>query len=947
MGLDFRHILRGGATQMAVGAIYFALAKAGLEFASINASATPIWPPTGFAIAAVLLFGYRVAPAVFAGAFLANVTTAGTVATSMAIGLGNTAECLLIGYLVNTGSGGRATFETPSRVAFFALACLFPTAISATIGAVTLAASGFAGDAEILHLWLTWWMGDLAGALVVGPAVVLWWLHPRENLSAAELAETLAIYASACAVGLLAFSPIGDSSAVREPLGFLAILPLLWAALRRTQRDTISVALILCAFAIWGTLSGAGPFARATINESLLMLLAFMTSVALPSLTLSAAIAVRRAADRDLRLSHDLQIAHMRIGQQLAKLGSWLWDVRDNRVVWSPGLFELYGIRDGEFDGTFDGFLARLHPDDRDRVKSSVLQALNEGTSFRIEERILHSSGETRHLSTAGEVIRDDRGEVRYLVGACQDVTEQKRAETALHDSELQYQMLVNSVQDYAIYMLDPTGRIVSWNSGAARIKKYTADEIIGQNFSRFFTEEDRARAEPQRILGIAASEGRFESEVRRVRKTGERFWAHVVIDPIRDRDGRLVGYAKVTRDITERKEAQAALERVREQLTQSQKMEAIGQLTGGIAHDFNNLLMIVSGYTQILQRGLSEPRQLRAIEAIRAAAERGASLTRQLLTFSRRQALNPIVIDVPRQLDAVRDMLTRTLPGNIVVNLDVPPDTWRTKVDIGEFELALVNIAVNARDAMPKGGVITIAARNRNLLPDEITPLQGEFVALSISDTGTGIPADILGRVFEPFFTTKTTGKGTGLGLSQVYGFAHQSGGAAVIESTQGRGTTLTIYLPRSEAALAQPEAVPLRDDTKRLSGIALMVEDNAEVAAVTASMLEQAGCEVVHVDNAEGALKRLRTGRFDIVISDIVMPGGMDGVQLAHKIRAQHPELPILLMSGYSEAIVLAAPSFALLRKPFDAADLTRAVRDAIARHNIARPSSASAAG
>jgi two-component system, NtrC family, sensor kinase len=294
-----------------------------------------------------------------------------------------------------------------------------------------------------------------------------------------------------------------------------------------------------------------------------------------------------------------------------------------------------------------------------------------------------------------------------------------------------------------------------------------------------------------------------------------------------------------------------------------------------------------------------------------------------------------------------VRDMLTRTLPGNIVVNLDVPPDTWRTKVDIGEFELALVNIAVNARDAMPKGGVITIAARNRNLLPDEITPLQGEFVALSISDTGTGIPADILGRVFEPFFTTKTTGKGTGLGLSQVYGFAHQSGGAAVIESTQGRGTTLTIYLPRSEAALAQPEAVPLRDDTKRLSGIALMVEDNAEVAAVTASMLEQAGCEVVHVDNAEGALKRLRTGRFDIVISDIVMPGGMDGVQLAHKIRAQHPELPILLMSGYSEAIVLAAPSFALLRKPFDAADLTRAVRDAIARHNIARPSSASAAG
>ena len=947
MALNLRHISRDGGTLAAVAAVYFLLAKAGLEFASINASATPIWPPTGFAIAAVLLFGYRVAPAILAGAFLANATTAGTVATSLAIGLGNTAEGLLIGYLVKTRSGGRATFETPSRVAFFALACLFPTAISATIGATTLAATGFAGDAEILQLWLTWWIGDLAGALVVCPALVLWWMHARDHLSASELPETLGIYLTACAVGLLAFSPLLEQTAIRAPLGFLAVLPLLWAALRRTQRDTISVAVILCAFAIWGTLSSSGPFVAPTTNESLLMLLAFMTSVTVPSLALSAAIALRRTADRDLRIAHDLQSAHLRIGQELARLGTWLWDVRQDRVVWSPGLFEIYGIKESDFDGSLEGFVSRLHPEDRDRVRSAVIQACRQGTPFRMEERIVHASGETRHLSSAGEVVKDDSGCVLYMIGACQDITDQKRAETALHASEVQYRVMIDAVQDYAIYMLDPHGRIASWNSGAARINGYLAGEVIGANFSRFFTPEDQARAEPQRMLSVAATEGRFEGEVQRIRKNGEKFWAHVVIDPIRDRGGKLLGFAKITRDITERKEAQTALERAREQLAQSQKMEAIGQLTGGIAHDFNNLLMIVSGYTQMLQRGLSDPRQLKAIDAIRAAAERGASLTRQLLTFSRRQALNPIVIDIPEQIRAIQEMLARTLPGNIVVKLDVPPDTWRTKVDIGEFELALVNVAVNARDAMPKGGLITIAARNRTLAAGEIAPLQGEFVALSVSDTGTGIPTDILARVFEPFFTTKATGKGTGLGLSQVYGFAHQSGGTAMIDSAQGRGTTLTIYLPRSLAEPDRAARVSAPDATKALQGAALLIEDNPEVAAVTTSMLEQAGCRVVHVDNGTAALKRLESGGFDIVLSDIVMPGGMDGIQLAHKIRARFPDLPILLISGYSDAMLSAAPSFGLLKKPFNGAELTKAVREAMAQHRFAPPHSAGAAG
>lgn len=946
MALNRRGFLRDSAVAAAVAVGYFLLAKAGLAFASIHPSATPIWPPSGFAIAAILLFGYRAAPAVLAGAVAANLATAGTLATAVAIGLGNTLECLLAGYLVKTWSGGTATFDTPGRVAFFALSCVVATAVSASIGAFALATGGLAPGADIIQLWLTWWIGDLAGALVVCPALVLWATSLRRRLSASGLVETLAVYGLACGIGLIAFSPLFAQSPLRAPLGFLAILPLLWAALRCSQRDTVSVAVILCGFAIWGTLSNGGPFTQPTLNDSFLMLLAFMTSASVPSLALSASVIVRKGVEQELRVAHELQSAHLRIGQKLAKLGSWVWDIRDRKVVWSPGLYEIYGLKDGEFDGTFESFLSRLHPDDRERVRATVLQAFEHGAAFSLDERIVRPDGDVRHLLTAGEVIRDDAGHPRCMIGACQDVTGHKQAETALQTSELQYRLLVESVHDYALYMLDATGKIVSWNTGADRIKRYSAGEIIGQNFSRFFPERDRATGEPARVLRIAAEEGRYEGEVRRVRKDGSEFWAHVVVDPIRDEDGTVVGFAKITRDITERKEAQAALERTREQLAQAQKMEAIGQLTGGIAHDFNNLLMIVSGYTQILRRSLAEPKQLKAIEAIRAAAERGASLTRQLLTFSRRQALNPVVIDLKPRLAAVQDMLTRILPGNIDVRLDIAEDIWRTQIDIGELELALLNIAVNARDAMSKGGIITITARNRLLADGDIAPLQGEFVALSVHDTGNGIPPEILNRVFEPFFTTKATGKGTGLGLSQVYGFAHQSGGAAMIESHQGQGAVVTLYLPRSQAAPAYLAAMHVPDDDTCATGSALLVEDNAEVAAVTVSLLEQSGCRVVHTDTAADALERLQKDDFDIVLSDIVMPGGMDGIQLAHRIRQQYPRIPILLISGYSDAVVSAATDFMLLRKPYDAKELCRAVRETVAKHKAAEPPQAASA-
>ncbi len=367
------------------------------------------------------------------------------------------------------------------------------------------------------------------------------------------------------------------------------------------------------------------------------------------------------------------------------------------------------------------------------------------------------------------------------------DITERELGQRTLLESERQFRLLVSNVTDYAIFMLDPSGLVSSWNTGAERIKGYTRDEIVGQHFSRFYTEADRAANRPARILAMAREQGRYEEEGWRVRKDGSYFWASIVIDPIRDDDGRLIGFAKITRDITERRDAQAALERVQHQLAESQKMDALGQLTGGVAHDFNNLLMVVSGHIQTLMTMVAEnPRGMRAAQAIDLAAERGATLTRQLLTFARRQRLNPQPIDLRERIDSIREVLISGLGGNIRFIVDIGSALWQVTVDIGELEIALVNLVVNARDAMPDGGTVTITAQNATLGDDETVP-SGDYVAITVEDTGVGIPDDILVKVFDPFFTTKPIGKGTGLGLSQVYGFAHQAGGTVKIASTLG----------------------------------------------------------------------------------------------------------------------------------------------------------------
>ncbi len=461
--------------------------------------------------------------------------------------------------------------------------------------------------------------------------------------------------------------------------------------------------------------------------------------------------------------------------------------------------------------------------------------------------------------------------------------------------------------------MIDPTGVVSNWNVGGERIKGYTAEEIVGQHFSRFYTPIDQAAGKPAKALKIARETGHYEEEGWRVRKDGSFFWASVVIDPIRNDAGELIGFAKITRDISERKEAQEKLLVMQRQLAESQKFDALGQLTGGVAHDFNNLLMIISGNTHTIRKDITSEKALRALQSIEAASQRAASLTRQLLTFARRQSVQPQSIKLSERLNALRDVLSSGLGSTVSLRIDFADDVWNIVVDPNEFETALLNLVINARDAMPEGGSVIISAKN---IPETAQ------VAISVEDTGTGIPDDIAAKVFDPFFTTKPVGKGTGLGLSQVHGFAHQAGGTVGIKSVLGEGTTITICLPKAITHLS-PEAEQM---SSKGSGTVLLVEDNPEVATVSTGLLEELGYNVRWANDAPAALAELEKDGIDIVFSDVVMPGKMDGIGLAKIIREKNPKIPILLVTGYSSSVKEIGSQFPILRKPYQLHELSR---------------------
>jgi PAS domain S-box-containing protein len=600
---------------------------------------------------------------------------------------------------------------------------------------------------------------------------------------------------------------------------------------------------------------------------------------------------------------------HELLIQAVVDYAIYMLDPAGRILSWNPGAQRIKGYTADEIIG--DHFSRFYTADERAAgVPARALKTAAETGRFTAEGWRCRKDGSRFWAMVVVDPIHRD-GKLIGFAKITRDMTEQHNAQLAALESERRFRLLVHGVTDHAIYMLSPEGHVTNWNAGAERIKGYSASEVIGVHLSRFYTSEDVEAGAPQNALDIARHEGRYEAEGWRCRKDGTRFWAGVVIDAIYD-DGNLVGFAKITRDLTERRDAQLELEQSREQLFQSQKMEAIGQLTGGIAHDFNNLLTGMTGSLELLRTRIAQGRIAdldRFVVAALGAASRAAALTHRLLAFARRQTLDPKRIDPNRLIADMKEMVQRTVGPEIRVETVLASGLWPTLCDPSQLENAILNLCINARDAMPDGGRLTIetanagldqhGARERDMAP-------GQYVAICVTDTGTGMPADVMAQAFDPFFTTKPTDQGTGLGLSTIYGFAKQSGGQVRIHSELGTGTTVRIYLPRhyGEAEREVPQANLVQASRASAGETVLIVDDEPTVRILVTETLAELGYATIEAADGTSGLKVLQSNvRIDLLITDVGLPGGMNGRQMADAARASRPGLKVLFITGYAE--------------------------------------------
>jgi PAS domain S-box-containing protein len=610
-------------------------------------------------------------------------------------------------------------------------------------------------------------------------------------------------------------------------------------------------------------------------------------------------------------------------------------------VSWNSAAETLFGYAAEEVIGKS---ITILIPAELQDEEPKILERIRRGGSLDHYETIRQRKDGSRvPVSLSVSPVKDAHGTIVGASKIARDITARKRAEherdriegelrelSEKLEQEVERRTLerdrIWNVSEDLLGVANFDGYFLSMNPAWGRLLGWSEDEIKAMHVTELRHPDDAAHSEAGREqLAQGVPTVRMENRLRH--KDGSWRWLHWTMT---EHDGLIY---VAGRHVTAEKESAAALQHAQRQAAHLQKMEAIGQLTGGVAHDFNNLLMIVSGHAQSLKKRLSETRDVRAVQAIEIAATRGENLTRQLLAFSRTLPLNPTVINLADTVAAIRDVLAGTMHVNIEFLIDVPAATWPVCVDKSELELALVNLAVNARDAMPDGGRIAITALNASLSAHDVpNGTAGDYVALSVADTGCGIPADLLPRVVEPFFTTKGPDKGTGLGLSQVYGLAHRSGGTVQIASEIGRGTKVTIYLPRSEAPIAAPSP---EDSTRYMAAdprTILVVEDNRDVKNVAVSLLEQLGYKTIAVESASEALDVLASGQaVNLLFTDVALPGQLDGLALARKVTDRYGTIPIVLTTGYTRAFD-SDPEFPVLRKPYQISALGRLIHLAL---------------
>jgi signal transduction histidine kinase/integral membrane sensor domain MASE1/CheY-like chemotaxis protein len=794
-------------------ALYVLAGKLGLTLAIINPSASPVWPPTGLALASMLLVGRHVWPAIFVGAFLVNYTTAAAILPSLGIAVGNTLEALVGAYLVRRFASGCAAFDrTRDFFRFVVLAGFLSTAISATVGTTTLTLAGAVVRPHFASVWLTWWLANAAGNVVVAPLLILWTRTPRLVATPSRWIELTLLTFTTVAVGAIVFVKTS------YPVEFLSIPLCVWAGARFGPREASTATAILSGVAVWAATRGAGPFASETANSALLLTQMFVVVAQIAGLGIAAAVLEMTSAHDMLRcLKDDLEArvmertaelqtsqALLADAQNVAHLGSWQWDVPTGHLLWSEETYRIYGVSPGAFQPSYETFVAMVHAEDRPTVEEAAKRAMADGESFEFEFRLLRADGVARIGFSRGRAVRDVNGHPVRLVGTLQDVTDQKQLDTRLR---------------------------------------------------------------------------------------------------------------------------------------QAQKLEALGLLAGGIAHDFNNLITAMGGYTELTLAEMDrrDPRYDDLLE-VRKAADRAAALTRRLLAFSRTQALLVKVVDVNGVVANLEHLLRRTIGEHIDLVLTLAPTLDPVRVDPDQLEQVVLNIALNARDAMVDGGELrftTAAVEMDETAARQHPPMApGRYIRLSIADTGVGMAPEVQARIFEPFFTTKPQDQGTGFGLATVYGIVKQSGGYISVTSVPRQGTTFDVYLPRITtnliaSGLAEPKAPASGSSGETI----LIVEDDGAVRRLARDILTEAGYAIIEARDGEEALSRTlaHPSLVDLVITDVVMPG-LTGRELAARLAEAFPTIRVLYTSGYAKAATLTAGidgTAPFLPKPFLPTDLLDKVR------------------
>jgi PAS domain S-box-containing protein len=798
-------------------AAYYGAAILGLHYASIGQIISLVWPPTGIAMAGLMLLGLRYWPGVALGAFLANAMTPVPLFTAAAIAAGNTLEAVVATLILRRGSGPRPRLDDITHLrTFLLLAAPAGALCSAVVGSLSLWISGSLTAGAFPDAVIIWWTGDLLGAFILAPLILAWAQSAEPTRDRRRLVEVLLLCAGTVLAGEIALGGLFEMPFLAGVMYPYLLFPfVIWAALRFGTRGASLMTLTVAVAAVGHTIAGASPFSGPSLTKTLFEVALYLVAVAVTGSVLAAAIRwERHHATEALELSQE----RLRRALDAARMGIWFWSVESGALTWDDNLRKLYGLQAGEDVSRYEDFLARVHPEDRDRVAHAVRQVLETGGDLDYEFRIVMSDGRVRWISDQGEIRRDPSGQPAYLTGICTDVTDRKLAE---------------------------------------------------------------------------------------------------------------------------------------ERLRQAHRMESVGRLAGGVAHETNNQMSVVLGASTFILKRNDLPEPVRAdVEFIQKAAERTAAVTAQLLAFSRRQILRPEVLDLNALIRRWEPVLRRIMGEDCGVMLRLCDDLGLVRADPGQLEQVLLNLALNARDAMPRGGRITIETFRSELTPEYIrgklgiSIMAGTYVALAVSDTGHGMDEATLSRVFEPFFTTKGMGQGTGLGLSTVYGIVKQSDGYVWVYSEPGQGTTFKIYLPEQHGAVA-----PLRRDSVPARAIRsetiLVVEDDAGVRYMMTRTLEDAGYQVLQADGAEQALSLAEhhPGKIALTVTDVVMPG-KDGRELAELLDKARPGLAVLFTSGYTDGEIerrgLLRPGAAFIQKPLTPRTLVRAVERAMksATHPVGVP-------